>query len=65
MSQADYTLLSYDPWNKARIVICSADDSTYLHPMKEICGRDFFNLFLDDVNLCENPLFVFLDDRLL
>ena len=48
VSQTDYILLSYDPWNKASIVICSADNSTYLPPMQELCSRDFCYLFLGD-----------------
>ena len=52
----------YDPWNKASIEIYSSDNSTYLLPMQETCGRDFCYLFLRDVNLSKNPFFVFFFD---
>ena len=60
VSQTDYIL-----WNKASIIICMADSLGYFTPILETCGRDFCFLFLGDVNLGENHLFIFLDDCLL
>ena len=65
VSETGYILLSYDACTKTSIVIYWADNFTYLPPMQETRDRDFCCPFLGNMNLCENPCFVFLDGRLL